>query len=148
MKTWRTLNVTYCMPQASAPTHVCGVQLLHVKRRMFMEVLTKRHNHLRKYNVMSLKDIANKISNMKSNYCYKLKMWSFKVAGNINRYYVYTKSSVVYYYATFYSHMFFVKYGDPLHSKLLLAKKNNIRQIWFHYLTITGCHFLSAPLSY
>jgi len=30
-----------------------------------MEVLTQRHNQLRKYNVMSLKDIANKISNMK-----------------------------------------------------------------------------------
>jgi len=52
-----------------------------------------------------------------------LKCGSFEEVGNINRYNVYTKSSVVYYYATFYSHMFFVKYGDPLHSKLLLAAK-------------------------
>jgi hypothetical protein len=43
-----------------------------------MEVLTKRHDQLRKYNVMSLKDVANKISNMKSKYCYKLKMWKLQ----------------------------------------------------------------------
>jgi len=38
-----------------------------------MEVLTQRCNQLRKYNVMSLKDVTNKISNMKSEYFYKLK---------------------------------------------------------------------------
>jgi len=37
---------------------------------------------------------------------------------------VYTQRvSVVCYYSTFYSHMFFVKYGDPLQTKLLLAAK-------------------------
>jgi len=40
-----------------------------------MEVLKRRHNQLRKYNGMSLKDVANKISKMKSEYFYKLKMW-------------------------------------------------------------------------